>query len=284
LKPVGEYYFDFAVRLHKIANRRLLLPIKFHRWSAIAPGLKAANWTTGVSLDELIPDKKRRAEVRRGLQRSAEVPIAKIDHDGFFLSQFGRLNELPLVSEAAFLPRKKHDLWLVATGKGIGVRKTFTGNADGFLRELEILHVLGNAGCNVPKLIRVEPETLSFTTSFIRGRVLREELAVKGALVRDRDMTSASKLCRESRIREGRRFLSQVVGAKFVERLWGELVKLHEAGVVWSDIKYGNVIIEEPSGLPYLIDFEGSLYFPRKGPLFRGLRGRDIRKFNQHFR
>ena len=222
-QPISERYLDFATRLYKLAYCQLLLPIKLHRWRNRIPRLMGSDGKSGVALDDLIPDEKQIAEVRQKLERSSEVPIAEIDQDGFFLSQIGRLNNLPKISEGGFLRRKKHGLCLVATEKGIGIRKAFRGNAYGFLRELEILSVLASAGCNVPKIIGVDPETLTITISFIRGRVLREELAKKGALIRNRDMTTASKLRAMSRIREGKRFLYHVVGAKFVERLWVEL-------------------------------------------------------------
>ena len=86
------------------------------------------------------------------------------------------------------------------------------------------------------------------------------------------------------RVPECKRVLSDVIDSQFVELLFTELNKIHEARFIWNDIKYGNIIIEERSGEPYLIDFDWALRYPNLGKkAFRILRDRDIEKFNTCF-
>ncbi len=71
----------------------------------------------------------------------------------------------------------------------MGVKKNY-GNLIPFLTELEILDTLSERGCNVPSILDVDFEKYSITLSFIPGKVLREELASKGSILRDRDVNN----------------------------------------------------------------------------------------------
>jgi serine/threonine protein kinase len=121
--------------------------------------------------------------------------------------------------------------------------------------------------------------------------VLREELAKRGAVVRDRDIEENPALTRSSRrkmalnrISECRRVLSDVIDSMFIELIFVELKKIHQTRFIWNDIKYGNIIIEERTGRPYLIDFDWSLRFEELGKkAFRILSERDVEKFNACF-
>lgn len=42
-----------------------------------------------------------------------------------------------------------------------------------------------------------------------------------------------------------------------------QITLLHRARVIWGDVKYGNIVIEEGTGLPWLVDFDYAGYFPR---------------------
>ena len=71
---------------------------------------------------------------------------------------------------------------------------------------------------------------------------------------------------------------------QFIELIFSELNKIHSARFIWNDIKYGNIIIEEQSGKPYLIDFDWALRFSELGKkAFKILSNRDIEKFNTCF-
>jgi SAM-dependent methyltransferase len=89
---------------------------------------------------------------------------------------------------------------------------------------------------------------------------------------------------RARRIEAGRAVLHRVLNADAVERVSAELGKIHAAGYILHDIKFGNIILERSSGAPYLIDFDRARAYPELSPLaFRLLRDRDSDKFNAHF-
>ena len=226
-----------------------------------------------------------------GQQQSQKVELGEIDQDGFLLSKVGTISNVPSVSEEQFLGRKRFDLRMVAVNGYVCVEKHYKGNKSSFVNEIEAHYGLGLAGCNIPVIMDVDFDNLTLTFSYISGPVLREELAKRGAVVRDHDIEENPRLTRlakrkkaRRRIAESRRVLYDVIDSQFVEDLLAELRKVHEARFIWNDIKYGNVIIEEHSGKPYMIDFDWALRYPRLGKTaWRILRDRDIEKFNACF-
>jgi serine/threonine protein kinase len=224
------------------------------------------------------------------LDHHSDLVIADIDQDGFLLSRVGDLRGAPTVAPERFLPRRRFDLQVVVRDGVLAVRKDFKGDRGAFVRELTALHELAQAGCNVPAVLDFDVDGLVLTVSYVVGAVLREELARRGALLRDRDVRHRGLLGPTSRLREhqriarGRELLDTAVGPDFAARYFAQLRKVHAAGYVLHDIKYGNVVIEQDSGAPYLIDFDAARTYPSVGYLTRRfLRDQDYRKFNRHF-
>jgi tRNA A-37 threonylcarbamoyl transferase component Bud32 len=203
----------------------------------------------------------------------------------------GTIPKVPSVSKTDFLVIKRFGLRVVAIDGYVCVEKHYEGNKSSFVNEIEAHCHLRRAGCNVPVIMDVDFDNLTLTFSYISGPVLHEELAKRGAVVRDRDIEENPELTRSgrrkkmlNRILEGRRVLSEVIDSNFIELILTELNKIHEARFIWNDIKYGNIIIEERTGKPYLIDFDWALRFPELGEnAFRILSERDIEKFNKCF-
>ncbi len=226
-----------------------------------------------------------------GQQQSQRLELGEIDQDGFLLSKVGTISDVPTVSSEQFLTRKRFGLAMVAVNGYVCVEKHYKGNKSSFVNEIEAHYALGLAGCNVPVIMDVDFDNLTLTFSYISGAVLHEELARRGAVVRDRDIEDNPQLTRPAkrerarrRIAESRRVLYDVIDSQFVEDLSAELRKVHEARFIWNDVKYGNIIIEKYSGKPYLIDFDWALRYPELGPTaWRILRDRDIEKFNACF-
>jgi tRNA A-37 threonylcarbamoyl transferase component Bud32 len=224
-------------------------------------------------------------------QESHKVELGEIDQDGFLLSKVGKISNVPIVSEKQFLARKRFGLRVVAIDGYVCIEKHYKGNKSSFVNEIEAHYHLGRAGCNIPVIMDVDFDNLTLTFSYIPGPVLREELAKRGAVVRDRDIEENPELTHSdkrkrvlNRIPECRRVLSDVVDSQFIELIFAELNKMHEARFIWNDIKYGNIIIEQRSGRPYLIDFDWALRFEELGKnAFRILSSRDIEKFNECF-
>ena len=230
-------------------------------------------------------------KIRKLQMKSDEVVIADIDQDGFLLSRFGTIKNLPMVSDRDFLKRGRFALTLISKAGYVAVKKDYMGNKLGFIKELSALHHLQSTDCNIPSIMDIDFKNLTLTMSYIFGSILREELAQKAACLRDRDTKNPSFLSDFdkkkqwlSRIQEGNRFLLDVVDSQFIERLFEELKKLHKSGFVWNDLKYGNIIIEKNSGHPYMIDFDRTDHYSKlPKTIFRILCDQEIEMFNLHF-
>ena len=143
----------------------------------------------------------------------------------------------------------------------MGVEKDYRGNRTFFVNETKALYKLGLSGCNVPAILSVDFDNLTLTFSYIQGPILREELAKRGAVLRDRDIDNnpnynhlPHKKRWLKRIQEGKNFLYKVIDSQFVESLYTELNKMHASGFILDDIKYGNIIIEKIFGFSSIIN------------------------------
>jgi tRNA A-37 threonylcarbamoyl transferase component Bud32 len=278
-------------------------------WSSRKSEL-TGNSNTAIRIEELGLDDNNVQLVRENLEKTRQVVIANIDQDGFFLSRFGSIDGVPCVSQENFFPRKRLPIDLVAIDGLVGIRKHYRDQMTHpsrssskerkaelknykilFLREIEALHFLTRASCNVPAIMDVDFNACILTFSYIPGKVLREELASSGAILRDRDVdenfqfNQLSPGARErKRIEEGRKYLRYSINEEFIEKLFDQIRKIHSAGFRINDIKYGNIIIEKRTGNPYLIDFESSENLTGLGyHLSEILFDDDIRKFNLLF-
>jgi len=268
------------------------------------------NRNNAIRVEELGLNENNLKLLKENLEKTKHVVIANIDQDGFFLSHFGPINGVPCISRENFLPRKWLPIDLVTIDGLVGIRKNYwdqmtnppTGSSSQrkarlknykilFLREIEALYFLTRAGCNVPTIMDADFKNCSLTFSYIPGKVLREELASSGAILRDRDVDEnfqfnqlSPAARRLKRIEEGRKYLQDSINDEFIEKLFDQVRKIHSAGFRINDIKYGNVIIEKKTGNPYLIDFETSENLTGLGHyLARLLYDDDIKKFNLLF-
>jgi tRNA A-37 threonylcarbamoyl transferase component Bud32 len=268
-----KYYFAEKKIMYWRQNKQLLLSLANN-------GYKTKVQQLGLDWDKITSFENSR-------QQSYKVELGEIDQDGFLLSKVGAISNVPSVSKKQFLTRKRFGLRVVAIDGYVCVEKHYKGNKSSFVNEIEAHYHLGRAGCNIPVIMDVDFDNLTLTFSYIPGPVLREELAKRGAVVRDRDIEDNPELTRSgkrkramNRILEGRRVLKEVIDSKFIELIFAELSKIHKARFIWNDIKYGNIIIEERSGKPYLIDFDWAIRFEELGKkAFRILSERDIEKF-----
>jgi hypothetical protein len=159
------------------------------------------------------------------------------------------------------------------------------------VRELSALRTLNKAGCRVPSVLDVDFKRCCLMISFIKGQVLREELAKSAPALRDRTFLANPEFAglpepaaRLKRIDAGRKVLHDVITDGLVEKIYKTLQDIHAAGVLPMNIKYGNILIEEGSGEPYLIDFEHASGVRFCGKFFFNLlRDYDTQQFNLHF-
>jgi SAM-dependent methyltransferase/tRNA A-37 threonylcarbamoyl transferase component Bud32 len=261
---------------------RLRLRYAYHTLSE--PGLR-------IALSKLSPQLEEICAPLRRWQR--EIPLADIDQDGFLLSRYGRLWDAPQVGPEAFVPRKHFELTVVDRGGWVGVRKNFRGDKIAFVNELEAALDLAAAGCRVSQILGIDFERLSITFAYLHGVVVREELAQAGAFLRDRDQKpvrfSVGKRILDYRLDKkramsGRSFISQVLDQETIAQVGKGLLAIHRANYTLEDIKYGNVIVEAATKLPYFIDYERALplrEFSHATATY--LRDRDATKLNRLF-
>jgi tRNA A-37 threonylcarbamoyl transferase component Bud32 len=231
------------------------------------------------------------ARVRASVPPGGEAVLGELDQDGLFRSVYGPVAGVRTVTLDAFFPRKRFSLTVVTDGTSVGVRKDYREDQLSFVTELKALHHLAVAGCRVPAILSVDFSALTITFSYIKGRELRLELAEKGAVILDRDILQAPgydglspEQRRQQQIDRAKPHLAQVVDRAYVEGLFEQLRRMHGAGFIWKDIKYGNMLMAGETGEPWLIDFDTAYDYRRTGGLlFRLLADRNIEDFNRCF-
>lgn len=285
--------FPLYVQAHRLAlerRRRRTVEARLAQFRSRREGILAARKVAAAGTDLLV-DSDRLDRLRSAAGDTGEIVLADIDQDGFLRSRVGALRNVPTVSPNDFTPRGRFELTVVDLEGVLGVKKHFKEDVRAFVAEVTASHDLRRAGCRVPAILDVDLQELTITLEYVPGPVLREELARQGAILRDRDVAVhplyrglPPRKQRAKRIEEGRATLGRVLDDDAVEQLFVELKKIHAAGYILHDLKFGNVIIERRSGKPYLIDFDRTRAYPELSRLaFRFLRDRDIEKFNAHF-
>ncbi len=277
LMPIFVEFYRKAIKLKRICFVGREITYWRKRKEEI---LKSASEGYKLKIEELGLTEDNRELIK---DKSRETVIAEIDQDGYLHSNYGPIKNAPTISKDKFLPRKKTSLYVILRDGLVGIKKNYRGNKLGFVTELNALYKLGKAGCCVPSIIDINFEELTLTVSYILGKVLREKLAKKGARIRDKD-TNNQKINEYANIIKGRKVLYDVIDRNFAERIYDEIISIHQARFIWKDIKYGNIIIDHKTGKPFLIDFEHAQdYDGIREALFRILRDGDTEKFNLHF-
>lgn len=291
IMTVLSLYLKFYRRLRDLKYRRDS-GREFQYWRANREQLlKPAEQGYRLKIEDLGLSEENLERLKKQVrQQPNEVIIADVDQDGFLLSYFGPIKHKPTVPKEQFLIRKRFGVSLVAINGYVGVKKNYRKQKLRFLNELRALYHLASAGCNVPAILDVDFDNLILVFSYIPGAVLSQELAKKGAVLYERDVrkTDYADLSRKERrpirIQEAKKVLYEVIDSEFTERIFAELSKIHAAGVIGNDIKYGNIITEQYSGQPFWIDFEHAPYYPNLGQrASQLLRDQDIEEFNLFF-
>ena len=281
-----------ALRVLLRFDDRLVARVRFAFWSRrdkqqFVSGLSSPR--IDISSLKLEPHELMKLQARA--RTEPRVEIGEFDQDGFLLSKVGPIEGIPKVEARNFMPRKRFTLRLVLLGNSVAVEKDFRGDKSSFVREVTALCRLNAAGCHVPAILDLDFKTTCLSISFIKGKVLREELAIAGALLRDCDVAVqpecralSAEALHSRRIEAGRRLLLNVVTDDFLENLYRTLQRVHRAGVALMDVKFGNILIEATSREPWLIDFDKASSPWLFGKfLFSLLRDYDTEQFNSIF-
>lgn len=237
----------------------------------------------GPLVKDLDPALDRRLEPLR--REGCELIVGDFDMDGGLLPRFGDLSGAPVIGAGEFMPRTDAGVVLVDLDGRLGVRKEFGDRVGRFMQELDALLHLEAYGCPVPRLMNVDWSAHAITESFVPGPVVRELLANAGADIRDRDVNRSFWRSRHAvRVRAGRRIVHDVLSDAQIAAIAAGLQRIHAAGFVLEDVKFGNIILDSRSGEPVFIDLERALpigSLPK--PLAEHLKQVDSRKLRDHF-
>lgn len=233
------------------------------------------------------PDTRRRVEAHRQGRPGPEVVLARIDNDGRVLGLFGHLPWLDPVEEHDFVERRRFPLDIVLLDGKVLVRKDFRSARERFVREWYNLALLQDKA-TVPAVYLADEARCVLYKNLVPGRTIRSHLVAAGArilTVQTEHDPSLDGLDAEARIRavwaRGRAVLPDCLPEAVLWALEHQMDGIHAAGVARLSLTFGNVVIEEPTGTPWLIDMEGAQdYRSTASPVFGFRRDEDRQKFN----
>jgi hypothetical protein len=219
---------------------------------------------------------------------NGEVRLASFDQDNRILSYVGPLPAIARfeVTPDEFRTRHRHQLDLVITRGVCAIRKAF-GNRVCFERELLALDSLADIE-GVPKIVAATAKPPVLYQSYLFGDNLGSLLVAQGVSVSDQ--YQLDNICHRQGARDhvdefprtaALAALKTVIPKETVERLLSLIERIHRVGVVFRDIKYGNVIVA--NGVPSLCDFESANVFGRNNWRSYVLREADLDMFNFYF-
>ncbi len=249
--------------------------------SAPAPTLLSAHqWLPPAGQEHV------RARRREG-SREPDL-LGRIDNDGRILSACGNLPGFDRVDRTTFGERYRYGLDLVMVDDADLIRKDYRGDRDAFLREWLCLAVLGETSCS-PVCHHVDEQQLRLFKSYVPGSTLRQLLVESGARILTTQTDSDPQLTGLSPVRRmeavwarGREHFDAAFGPDLLSQLKLRLDAIHRRGVTGFSLSFGNVVLEETTGLPWFIDFDAAHAHRRSQALtFLQARDRDRELFGR---
>jgi len=242
-----------------------------------------------ISLDRVGLAVEQRDAVRQQTVEGRTVVLAVIGRYSLFVPRFKELNIAAHLSNV-HVARKHKQVELVALpGGAIGVRKQYRSRWR-FFCELRALQALHGRGCRVPDILDVDFKAPAVVTAYIPGPTANDFLApICSAARADYDRgTPKHMLPRRGdwgvRLAAMRKAAAVALPASLGAQVAEQIRLLHGARIIWGNITYLNIVVEEGTGLPWLVDFDYSGYFPRlMEPLFAALSDREAADCSWHF-
>lgn len=224
-------------------------------------------------------------EVLAALEKTPEghVVLGAYSQDDRLMSFVGpipRLEPILATEPEHSTPRVRHAVELVARHDGLCIRKTYRNYKHRKLRvrwwsqEAAALERLARVP-EVPELVEVRPQELMLYQRFVHGTTLAVLMGHHGlGLVAQQALRGAypgpGAWHADAEI-GGRKLLTQrladVVGDDFLAALRDLVERVHDAGVLMGDVKYGNVIVTDEG--PRLVDFDMARVFRPGSASFR---------------
>jgi serine/threonine protein kinase len=242
---------------------------------------------TGVPLEELGFSKEDLDRLNKAVKEEV-VTIARIGQDGWWLPVFAPCKGGLFRNADFFSERTRYVIEVVGTSKGAFIRKNFRGNKVAFINEIYSWVVVKRAGCRVPEIVDYDVKSFTLILTLVMGESYQERLANRGALIRHWELRQESfykSMSSENKFRhyvgEGLEFISSVSDSPILDDFYSQLRKMHASRISYTDIHYGNILIEKKTEIPYLVDFHGCWRYPPLGPMvFGAVRDCDIEKYN----
>ncbi|HAF61791.1 MAG TPA: hypothetical protein DCK95_05650 [Anaerolineaceae bacterium] len=246
---------------------------------------------TFTKFDELpISENTRKSivEARRNLQEG-DLIIGSIDHELRLFSPYGEIPILQQVSKQDFIHRPRYQLDIVLRDDLVLVRKDFKGDRKNFLNEwFNTLILFGKA--NIAEIYDIDEKATIIYKNLVIGQIIRDKLMENGAKImsiqikQDPETKHLDKFERLSLIQDrGKSLIKKSVPEDFLLEIEHQINLMHAAGITGVVPTYGNVIDEYLSRSPYFIDFEGTVYNPKRNWMFHYRRNQDRKKYNEQF-
>src|SRR6266581_8541385 len=225
-----------------------------------------------------------RATIAEIISRTAdgeEVRLGRFDQGNRVLSDIGSIPMFgdALIGALEFQPRTRQAVELVATTRGIAIKKSYSDSRS-FFREVAALGRLSDVK-GVPKIVRIDRQHRVLYQTFLVGRDLGSLMAKAGFSVSaqhrlSRDYPGMGAWSATSGL-QNRTIavdtLHRVTNGTFARDMEALIESIHQSGVVIGDVKFGNVIITSDGVC--LCDFDHARIFTRNTMSFILDRERD---------
>ncbi len=219
--------------------------------------------------------------------QTSELEIGILDRDGRVLDLCGALSFMSCVSSDEFKPKDRFQISIVIKEKEVLIKKSFGRVRASFAKEAFFLAKLWNMA-NVPAIWKLVPSQNVIYMDLIIGKSIQEILAQRGVIISYSDIIGEPSFKNLSGS-EIKNFVDKNV-SKDIEGIIGERVLgevdrqidfVHRSGVVGVYLKPGNILVEEGTSTPYLIDFHTARFFRKKGFIFNLFKDQDRIRYNR---
>lgn len=237
----------------RIADARTLTPA----WQSLVE--------LGVSRD--VAERVQEAAAARGTYR-----VGRFDQRNRLCSDIGDIPgfDVQVVTHDDFEPRLWHRVELVVVRGVLGVRKTYRYGVS-YAKEAAALDALRDVP-GVPRILEAHPRRRVLTQTFLHGVNLATLMGARGFCDREQLQLDNDRVAwpdwhapdRAPALRAvALSKLDELADHAFRDALISQLEAMHRAGVVFRDVKYGNVLVRD--GVPVWCDFDGCRVYTRRG-------------------
>ena len=219
--------------------------------------------------------------------QTSEIEMGILDRDGRVLDLCGALSFMNCVSRDEFIPKDRFQISIVINKGKILIKKSFGKDRISFIKEAFFLTKLSST-INVPAIWELVPHQNIIYMNLIIGKSIQEILAQTGVIIRYSDIiressykllsgSEASNVVDES----VRKNITQVIDERILCSVDQQLDIAHKSGVVGVYLKPGNILVQDDTSTPFLIDFHTARFFRKKGFVFNLLRDQDRIQYNR---